>query len=164
MKTINMQNEANVKAQGVHAQKNHKPVVVIETGEVFVSMTDAAAHLETTVDAVSNACRGVQRTVKGYHVCLLSRVTENFDAIVTRLRETAAVEADAKKWQTYQAEQEAIRIVKEKHDAEVAKAKEKVARRQAIRDRIAAQLAEADKNLMDAKKELEALDDEKEVA
>ena len=37
MKTINIQNEANIKAKGEHGQKNAKAVICIETGEVYVS-------------------------------------------------------------------------------------------------------------------------------
>ena len=66
----------------------------------------------------------------------------------------------AKKWQEYQAEQEAIRIAEEKRQAGIAKADAKVERCQTIRDRIAAQLAEAERNLMTAQIEREALDDE----
>jgi len=132
---------------------------------VFDSLMDAAEKKGVHYNNLSMHLRGLRRTVGGKHYCYLSRVNESLDAIVTRLRETAAIEEDAKKWQAYQAEQEKIRIAKEKHDAAVAKADAKVERCKAIRDRIAAQLAEAEKNLMAAEIEREALDDEgKEVA
>ena len=164
-KTINIQHEANIKAEGIHNQKNNKPVICIETGEVFVSLIDAAEKIGCHKNSMSMHLTGRLRTIKGKHFCYLNRVNESLDAIVTRLRETAVVEEDAKKWQAYQAEQEKIRIAKEKYDAAVAKADAKVERCKAIRDRIAAQLAEAEKNLMEAEIEREALDDEgKEVA
>ena len=175
MKKINIQNEANIKAKGTHSGTVSKPVICIETGDVYVSLTDAAEAVGTAVTNMSAHLTGRSRHVKGKHYCYLSRVNESLDAIVTRLRETAAVEEDAKKWQAYQAEQEAIRKAeekraeearkaKEKHDGEVAKADAKIERCQTIRDRIAAQLAEAERNLMAAQMEREALDDEGEEA
>jgi hypothetical protein len=127
MKKINIQNEANIKAKGEHTQKNAKAVICIETGEVFTSTTDAAASAGVHVTTMSAVCLGKIRTANGKRYCYLSRVTESLDSIVTRLRETAAVEEDAKRWKAYQAEQEAIRKAEEKRQAEIAKAREKVA-------------------------------------
>lgn len=185
-KTINIQNEANIKAKGTHSGTVSKPVICIETGDVYVSLTDAAEAVGTTLTNMSAHLCGKSRSVKGKHFCYLSRVNESLDAIVTRLRETSAVEDDARKWREYQAEQEAIRKAeeerieaerkaeekrleeerkaREKREREIAKADAKVERCQTIRDRIAAQLAEAERNLMNAQIEREALDDEQEVA
>ena len=173
--TINIQNEANIKAEGKRNCHRCKPIICIETGEVFSSGVDAAEKIGCTESAVSAHLCGKSRSVKGKHFCYLSRVNESLDAIVTRLRETAAVEEAAKKWIAYEAEQEAIRAAEakraeearkaeEKRQAEIAKADAKVERCQTIRDRIAAQLAEAERNLMNAQIERKALDDEQEVA
>lgn len=172
--TINMQHEANIKAEGKFNSKHCKPVICIETGAVFTSVNDAASAAGCYAPDMSAHLSGRKRAIKGKHYCFLSRVNESLDAIVTRLRETAAVESDAKKWQAYQAEQEAIRKAEEKRaeearkaeekrQAEIAKANAKVERCQTIRDRIAAQLAEAERNLIEAQIERKALDDEKEV-
>lgn len=169
-KTINIQHEANIQAEGKFNSKHCKPVICIETGAVFTSVNDAASAAGCYAPDMSAHLSGRKRAIKGKHYCFLSRVNESLDAIVTRLRETAAVEDAAKKWMAYEAEQEAIRkaeakraeearIAKEKHDAAVAKADAKVERCQTIRDRIAAQLAEAERNLMAAQMEREALDD-----
>lgn len=174
MKTINMQHEANIKAEGIHTQTSNKPVICIETGEVFVSVTDAAQATGTSQSSMSNHLTGRSRSVKGKHYCYLSRVNESLDAIVTRLREASAIEEDAKKWKAYEAEQTAIRIAEEKraeeariarvkHEAAIAIANAKVERCKEVRDRIAAQLAAAEKNLMAAEMEREALDDEEEA-
>lgn len=127
MKKINIQNEANINAKGEHTQKAAKPVICIDTGEVFASTTDAAEAAGVHITTMSSACLGKIRTANGKRYCYLSRVTESLDSIVTRLRETAAVEEDAKRWKAYQAEQEAIRKAEEKRQAEIAKAREKVA-------------------------------------
>lgn len=171
MKTINMQHEANIKAEGRLNSKKCVPVICIETGEVFTSVTDAAERLGVAQSNVSAHLTGKSRTVKGKHFCYLSRVNESLDAIVTRLREASAIEEDAKKWKTYEEEQNAIRCAEEKRaeEARIAKAKRnaaiaiadaKIERYKAIRDRIAAQLEEAEKNLMTAEIEREALDEE----
>ena len=169
-KTINMQHEANIQAEGKLNSKHCKPIICIETGEVFSSVTDAAECAEVTITMMSGHLGGYYRSVKGKHYCYLSRVNESLNTILTRLRETSAVEEDAKKWKAYEAEQEAkriaeqkrqeeVRIAKEKHDAAINKAKEKVARAQGIHDTLAAKLNEAADTLMRAQRELEALED-----
>lgn len=180
--TINIQHEANMKAEGKHDNGNCDSTVILETGEVFTSQIDLANRLGVHPSAVSNTICGRQRTCKGYHIVSVSRLAEGMDMVLTRLRETSAVEDDARKWREYQAEQEAIRKAeeerieaerkaeekrleeerkaREKREKEIAKADAKVERCQTIRDRIAAQLVEAERNLMTAQMEREALDDE----
>ena len=158
-KTINMQHEANIQAEGKLSGRKCKPVICLETGEVFSSMTDAAEYTEVTTATMSNHLTGRYRSVKGKHYCYLSRVSESLDAILARLRETAAIEEDAKKWKAYEAEQEAKRIAEQKRQEAIAKAKEKVARAQGIHDTLAAKYREALNTLAQAQRELEALED-----
>ena len=158
-KTINMQHEANIQAEGKLSGRKCKPVICLETGEVFSSMTDAAEYTEVTTATMSNHLTGRYRSVKGKHYCYLSRVSESLDTILARLRETAAIEEDAKKWKAYEAEQEARRIAEQKRQEAIAKAKEKVARAQGIHDTLAAKYREALNTLAQAQRELEALED-----
>lgn len=169
-KTINIQNEATIKAEGKLNSRHCKPVICLETGEVFSSVTDAAEAIGCAPNNLSIHLTGKLRAIKGKHFCYLSRVNESLDAIVTRLRETAAVEEDAKKWQAYQAEQEAIRAAAEKRAEEERKAREelldqiskaeaKVARRTEIRDRKIEEARFASERLMEAERELEELQD-----
>lgn len=184
--TINIQHEANITAKGTHTSKNNKSVICLETGEVWASVLDTASDVGCSPSNLIAHLKGKNRSCMGKHFCYLSRVNESLDAIVTRLRETAAVEAAAKKWMAYEAEQEAIRKAeeerleairkaeeerieaerkaREKREREIAKADAKVERCQTIRDRLEAQLAEAERNLMQAEMEREALDDEREEA
>ena len=97
MKKINIQNEADIKAEGQFTSKRCKPVICVDNGKVFTSMLDAADYAGVANPSMVAHLQGKTRTCGGKHFCYLSRVTENLDAIVTRLRETAAVEADAKK-------------------------------------------------------------------
>ena len=158
-KTINMQHEANIQAEGKLNSKHCKPIICIETGEVFSSVTDAAECAEVTMTMMSGHLGGYYRSVKGKHYCYLSRVNESLNTILTRLRETSAVEEDAKKWRAYEAEQEVKRIAEQKHQDAINKAKEKVARAQGIHDTLAAKYREALNTLAQAQRELEALED-----
>ena len=155
--TINIQNEANIKAEGKLNGKKCKPVICIDTGEVFTSCTDAAEYAGVAQSVISACCLGKIRTAHGKRYCYLSNVIENMDSIATRLRETSNDSEDAKKWREYQAEQERIRLEKEAHDALVAKAQEKVNKRRAICERIQAELARALDRLTEAEVALNEL-------
>lgn len=157
MKTINIQNEANIKANGKLSCHRCKPVICIDTGEVFTSATDAAEKAGVHLSVISACCIGKIRTANGKRYCYLSKVTESLDAIFTRLRETSAVEADAKKWQAYQAEQEEKRKAREELEAKIVKVQEKVARRTAVRDTKQNEARIAEERLAEAQRELEAL-------
>ena len=174
MKKINIQNEANIKAEGKLNNNHCKPVICVDNGKVFTSMTDAAEYAGVSSPTMVVHLQGKTRTCAGKHFCYLSKVTENLDSIVTRLRETAAVEDDARKWQVYQAEQERIRIAEEKRleeerkaeekrKAEIAKAEERVAKLTAKGQDLEARWNKNMAELMEAEKILEALrGDEKE--
>ena len=176
-KTINIQNEANIHVEGTHIHHNSKPIICIETGEVFASITDVAEKVGCGFSNVSSHLRGKSRSVKGKHYCYMSRSVESLDAIVTRLRETSTMEEDARKWREYQAEQEAIRKAEEKriaderrakeeYEAKVEKAKAKIERIKNMRQRLEQQQIEAEKRLIEAEREYEELIgcDESEVA
>lgn len=168
MKNINIQNKANINAEGKLNSRHCKPVICLETGEVFTSVTDAAEKAGLNAQNLSSHLTGKRRTFDGKHYCYLSNATESLNAIVTRLRETSTMEADALKWRAYQAEQETIRKAeekriederkaKEKHEADLEKAKTKVARRTEICERLAAQLARAEQRKVEAEIEFENL-------
>ena len=159
MKKINIQNEANIKAKGELNCHRCKPVICIDTGEVFTSCADAAEHAGVHISTVSACCTGKIRTANGKRYCYLSRVTENLDSIVTRLRETSAIEEDAKRWQAYQAEQEAIRKAEEERQAEIARAEERVAKLTEKCHDFEAKWHQTLAELDEAAKELEALRD-----
>jgi phage-related minor tail protein len=124
MKKINIHDKADIHAEGNLNTKHCKPVICVDTGEVFTSMTDAAEAAGVSVGNMSCHLTGRYRTVKGKRYCYLSKVTESLDTIVTRLRETSSMEADAQKWREHQAEQERIRKAEEKRREEERKAEE----------------------------------------
>lgn len=167
-KTINIQNKADINAEGKLNSRHCKPVICLETGEVFTSVADAAAKAGMPAHNLSSHLTGKRRTFAGKHYCYLSRTTESLNAIVTRLRETSSMEADALKWRAYQAEQEAIRKAeekriaderkaKEKHEADVKKAINKIQRRCKMLERAKQQVNDIANRIMEAEKEYEAL-------
>lgn len=166
--TINIQNESNIHAEGKLSSKKCKPVICIETGEVFSSVTDAAEKFSGSAQNLSTHLTGKRRSFSGKHFCYLYRTMESLDTIMERLQKTAAMEDDARKWREYQAEQERVRQAeekrleeerkaKEKYEADVQKAKDKIARRTEICERLANELARAEQRKMEAEMELEAL-------
>jgi cobalamin biosynthesis protein CbiD len=157
-KTINIQDKANIQAEGKLNSRHCKPIICLETGEVFTSVTDAAEKFKCSAQNLSSHLTGKRsKTIKGKHFCYLSRATENLDTIVTRLREASSDAEDARKWRAYQAEQEAIRKAKEDHEAAVEKAKNKIEYRQKIYSRLEQRLKEAAIRVVEAEKEYEDL-------
>lgn len=168
MQNITIQNKATIKAEGKHTSRNCKPVICIETGEMFASATDAAEKVGVHYSMMSAACIGKVKTCKGKHYCYLNAALENLDAVMTRLRQAAAMEADAQKWRAQQAELEAARKAeerrleeerkaREKYEADVAKARAKVEKLTANCNNLESKLLEEERKLMEAEIELENL-------
>ena len=169
MKTINIHNNTNINAEGKLSSKHCKPVICLETGEVFTSVQDAADAVGMSAQNLSTHLTGKKRAFAGKHYCYLSKATESLDAIVTRLRETSSMEEDARKWREYQAEQEAIRKAeqkridderkaKEQHEAAIAKAKAKLERCTTICERLESELLRAEQRRMEVEEELRILE------
>lgn len=158
-RTVNLQKEINLTAEGKLSGGNCDLVILVEKGKRFSSQKDLAEYLGVHPSAISNTINGNQRTCKGYHIIDARRGMENMDVILERLSEASADAEAARKWRAYEAEQEAKRIAKEKHDAAIAKAKEKVERAQGIYDTLTAKCKEAADTLMRVQMELEALED-----
>lgn len=56
--------------KGIHAGGKNpraRKIMCIETGEVFNCMKDAAISMNVDVSAISQVCRGVAKSAKGYH-------------------------------------------------------------------------------------------------
>lgn len=175
MTTLNIHNETTIKAKGIHTQKNNKPVICVDTGEVFASMTDAAEHLGVHPHCISDTIRGKCKTVKGKHFCLLSKATENLDILTSQITKLNADAEDARKWREYQAEQERIRreeeeriraeqerlaaIERAKAEREERKKKleERLERRNRIIERLEAELQRARERYTETENELNTL-------
>lgn len=155
--TINIQNEANINAEGKLNSRKCKPVICIETGEVFSSVMDAAENFGGSAQNLSTHLTGKRRSFAGKHFVYLSRTMESLDVIMERLRKTSAMEEDARKWREYQAEQEAKRKAEEKRQNEIAKLKEKIAKANERAEQYNAKWVAAVNEANDLERELEAL-------
>lgn len=161
--TINLNNQSIINNTiGNRIHHCCKPVICIETGEVYNSATDAAEANGVSVLSMSNCCTGKTRSCKGKHFIYVSRTSENIDALTARIRtmsaEQAANETELAEFRAWKAEQEAKRKAEEAYQQALAKANEKVARRKRIVDRAEARLAEACRRLNEAREEIYALD------
>lgn len=154
---VTIHNEATIKTEGKRNSKNCKPVICIETGEVFSSSADAAEKMGVHFSAMSAVCLGKTRTCKGMHFCYMNSALENLDAVMTRLRETSAMEEDARKWREYKAEQERIHKAEEKRQNEIAKLKEKIAKANERAAQYNAKWVDAVNEANNLERELEAL-------
>ena len=98
--TINLNNNVTIhNAIGEHDHWCSKPVICLNTGEVFISATDAAKSAGGRVSGVCDCCNGRIKTFKGKVYRYLSKTSENVDALVTQIRALHAkqveLEADA---------------------------------------------------------------------
>lgn len=145
--TINVNNPAVInEALGNCTSKLRKPVICIETGEVFASCKDAAEAMEVHWTHMSSCCLGKVRTVKGKHFCYVSKTSENLDVLTQFIRtqnaRMAELEADAAVGRAIREEQEAKQKAEEARlktieDARTAleKANNTLARRQRMMER-----------------------------
>ena len=160
--TINL-NNCSIINEVIGNRTHHccKPVINETTGEVYASATDAAEALGVSVISVSRCCLGKLKSCKGNRLSYLSHTSENVDELTARIRvlneRIAALEADAAIGRAVREEQEAARKAEEKHQAMIAKAKEKLERRKRICERIDAEYQAAVRRLMEAEKELRDL-------
>lgn len=95
MKTITITEKATATAQGRFSSKHCKPVLCIDTGEIFSSVFDAAEKYGVTPSSLSMACNGKLKTSAGKHFCFISRTSEHIDDIVARIKANEEVLAKA---------------------------------------------------------------------
>lgn len=137
-------------AEGTHARKTFKPVMCLETGEIFASVTDAAKAYEVDVASISSCCRGKIRTVKGLHFFFVSKAMENLNNVADFIRNTENryLEArnKAKAYDSITAEQNAKQAVKNSittHKANITNIDAEIARLTAEREKEIIRLEEA---------------------
>lgn len=127
MKKIIINEKSTIDANGILVTGHCKPVICIDTGDVYTSATDAAEAIGTSISNMSFHLCGKSNTIKGKRFCYLSKINESLNAITTRLRETSEMEAKAKMWDALMAEQEAERKAEERRLANIAKLEAKEA-------------------------------------
>ena len=171
--TININNGASInQVLGHRTHHSCKPIINKTTGDVYASATDAAEILGCTIDAVSMCCRGKIKSCKGNeleyvkhaseNVGSLTKVVRNKNAEIEKLRaKIAEMEADAAIGRAIREEKEAIRKAEEEYAKALSKARAKVERRQRVVENADAKLQLAVSRLMEAERELEALENAK---
>lgn len=108
--TINLHNISNIKAIGNRYNGNCKPVLCITTGEVYVSLTEAAKANNTTLSNMSWVITGRMKTCKGKRFCLVADAMDHIDEIAEVIRDKNIKAAK------YDAEQERIRAKQEANE------------------------------------------------
>ena len=83
---IIIQKNVVVTAIGKKRQGNAKPVICIETGDIYASTMDAGDAIGAHFSGISNACRGKQQTVKGLHFCYVKELTNNIGTLTMVLQ------------------------------------------------------------------------------
>ena len=157
MKNIIINNESTIKADGIHTNGNCKPVICIDTGEVFTSAMDAAEKIGVHFATMSATCLGKVKTCKGKHYCYLANVSENLDALTARIKYLNELEAKAKAWDDLKAKEEAARKAEQERKEKIEKTEAKLARHKAIIERLKAELAIAEERATETERELEEL-------
>lgn len=95
MKKVIISNHSEVTAKGKLNSRKCKPVICIDTGVVYTSVTDAAMANGTTSSAISGSYTGKSKTANGKRFCLVSNMSEHYEEIAERMREMYAVYAKA---------------------------------------------------------------------
>lgn len=172
MKTIIINNEATIKANGTHTHSRSKPVICIDTGEVFASATDAAERNGVHWTTMSSTCLGKTKTCNGKRYCYLADMAENLGALTERIQKLNELEAKAKAWDELKAKEEAARKAEEERLAAIRKAEEerikaeqerkakiekaeaRLTKRNTIVERLKAELARAEERARETELEL----------
>ena len=164
MTEVTIHNKATVNAKGRRNGGCCKPVICIDNGKRYTSVTDAAEQAGVTTCSMSQHLNGLSRTCKGKRYCYLNQLTENANMIMDRLNEALIDAEDARRWREYQAEQEANRLAEERRLRNIEKAREKIAEYEeksaAYRDK----MFEAMSLKEEAERKLDALLNNEEVA
>lgn len=93
--TIARQSAITINAKGKYTNRNCKPVLCIETGEIYASCKEAADAVGVTSSNISWAITGRMNTCKGMHFVLVDNIKEQIDRVTGVIR-TKNAECKAK--------------------------------------------------------------------
>ena len=93
--TLQVSKDAKAIAIG-EDRKNAKPVLCIDTGLIYASLTDAAEDIGVTVTALSSCLRGKTNSCKGMSWCFVKESANHIEDITGRIRQANAEAEDAK--------------------------------------------------------------------
>lgn len=93
--TLQVSKDAKAVAIG-EDRKNAKPVLCIDTGLIYASLTDAAEDVGVTVTALGSCLRGKTNSCKGMSWCFVKESANHIEDITGRIRRANAEAEDAK--------------------------------------------------------------------
>ena len=93
--TLQVSKDAKAIAIG-EDRKNAKPVLCIDTGLIYASLTDAAEDVGVTVTALSSCLRGKTNSCKGMSWCFVKESANHIEDITGRIRRANAEVEDVK--------------------------------------------------------------------
>ena len=93
--TLQVSKDAKAIAIG-EDRKNAKPVLCIDTGLIYASLTDAAEDIGVSVTALSSCLRGKTNSCKGMSWCFVKESANHIEDITGRIRQANAEAEDAK--------------------------------------------------------------------
>ena len=93
--TLQVSKDAKAIAIG-EDRKNAKPVLCIDSGLIYASLTDAAEDVGVTVTALSSCLRGKTNSCKGMSWCFVKESANHIEDITGRIRQANAEAEDAK--------------------------------------------------------------------
>lgn len=117
--------KSEITAEGTRTAGCCKPVICLNDGRIFASGRDAAEQTNTSPSEVCKCLKGQTKSCKGLKFCYLSKVSEHLDVIMTRYRELAAMEEDAKKWRAQEKSKEDAKKLADAETAAAAAQKER---------------------------------------
>ena len=143
MKKITICKETTITATGKATNGNRKPVICIDTGEVFASLTDAAEYANVSGATMSYAVNHNGSKCKGKRYCFVSEVTQHLDELTESIRTR---EAKAAEYDKIIYRQTALR-----------KAEERLAKRKAEHEKLLRKMETSSQLLIAAEAELKEL-------
>ena len=108
--TITTQSKGEIKANGHRTHGCCKPIMCIDTGMVYASITDAAEILHITPSNISEVISGRSKTAKGKRFCLLKDVMSRLDEITESIH---AREAKANAYEEIERQKNALQNAEE---------------------------------------------------
>ena len=140
MTEVIINNKSTINAEGVHTSKGCKQVICLTDRKVFTSVLDAAAAYKADAGDVSKCCNGKKHTAKGKKFCFLKDISLHLDELFAEDRELAE---KAAAYDEITARERAAREAEEKYAADLAKAEQEVERINALYDKLANKLIDA---------------------
>lgn len=104
MKKIIITGTSEMTAKGNRSNRRCKPVICIDTGVVYTSVSDAAEQNGVDQSAISMVCTGKSKFSKGKRYCFVSDMSEHYEDIAKHMR--TMYETYAKVEQERKAEEE----------------------------------------------------------